>query len=295
MKIRFLILPFLLFALCCSVMAEDIKKVQGEYTYLVPENMSQEEAKGIAIERARIKAIADAFGIQVSQSNTTVIGNVNGKSDVDFYSLSESDVKGEWVEDLEPPVAKITLLDGRIAIVAKVKGRAREVIRNISELDVRVLRNCTDPSTCQSVDFRNHDDMFVYFRSPQNGYLCIYLYCLVDGNVYSLLPGKDSNDKSYRVKRNEEYTFFSEAHRKKGDENLKYELYTDKEAEHNELYVIFSTNEFSRPVMKDASVLRTNRIRPSNLTFEEFNKWLNKSTRKDNDMEIRKMMLTIKK
>ena len=53
--------------------AQKVKKVCGEYTYYVPANQSLEQAKNIALDRAKIKALADEFGTVVSQTNSTVI------------------------------------------------------------------------------------------------------------------------------------------------------------------------------------------------------------------------------
>lgn len=52
-----------------------IEKVHGEYTYHVPDNVSLEEGKRTALERAKIQALADAFGTLVSQNNSTIVKN----------------------------------------------------------------------------------------------------------------------------------------------------------------------------------------------------------------------------
>ena len=55
------------------------------------------------MDRAKIKALADEFGTIVSQTNSTVLTNENVKTDNRFFSLSGSEVKGEWLEnDGEP-------------------------------------------------------------------------------------------------------------------------------------------------------------------------------------------------
>ena len=73
------------------------------------ENISLEEAKRIALERAKIQAIADEFGTIVSQSNTTLVSNRNGESSSDFFSLGGSEVKGEWIETIGQPEYEISL------------------------------------------------------------------------------------------------------------------------------------------------------------------------------------------
>ena len=84
-----------LFFLTVALFAQRTEKVRVEYTFHAPENISLEEAKRIALERAKIQAIADEFGTVVSQSNTTLVSNRNGESSTDFSSLAESEVKGE--------------------------------------------------------------------------------------------------------------------------------------------------------------------------------------------------------
>ena len=84
--------------------AQKVQKVTATYTYYAPENVTLEEAKHTALDRAKISAIADAFGTLVTQNNSTVITNQNGESDNRFFSLGGSEVKGEWVETIKEPV-----------------------------------------------------------------------------------------------------------------------------------------------------------------------------------------------
>ena len=71
---------------CCFVLyiiginAQSTKKVSGAYTYHAPENISLEEAKHIAVNRAKIAAISDAFGTLITQNNFTIVSNNNEKS-----------------------------------------------------------------------------------------------------------------------------------------------------------------------------------------------------------------------
>lgn len=56
-----------------SLLSQRIERVHGEYTYHVPENVALEEGRRIALERAKIQALADAFGTTVSQNNSTYV------------------------------------------------------------------------------------------------------------------------------------------------------------------------------------------------------------------------------
>ena len=74
------IIAFLLIAL--PIFSQKMKTVEGEYTYYAPENVTIEQAKLTAIERAKIQALADEFGNIISQSSTTSMTNLNGESSV---------------------------------------------------------------------------------------------------------------------------------------------------------------------------------------------------------------------
>ena len=79
-------------------LAQRVKTVGGEYTYVAPKNMSPEEAERVAFERLKTKLIAEEFGTVVSQTNLTKVENQNGQSNIDFSSYGGSEVKGEWIE-----------------------------------------------------------------------------------------------------------------------------------------------------------------------------------------------------
>lgn len=82
MEFRFFI-TICLFLSSLPALAQRIEKVHIEYTYHAPENISLEEAKRIALERAKIQAIADEFGTIVSQSNILI-----KKKNMDFSLIT---------------------------------------------------------------------------------------------------------------------------------------------------------------------------------------------------------------
>ena len=84
-----------LLTICCTISivagAQKVKTVSATIAYHASESMSVEEAKRIALERAKIQAIADEFGTIVSQNNSTIVKNINGKSNIDFISIFSVD------------------------------------------------------------------------------------------------------------------------------------------------------------------------------------------------------------
>ena len=91
-----LILSFLILIFSTTVFAQKVKNVCGEYTFYAPENVSLSEAKRIALERAKLQALADEFGTVISQVNTSVVKDDNGKADSHFFSLSGTEVQNTF-------------------------------------------------------------------------------------------------------------------------------------------------------------------------------------------------------
>ncbi len=292
MKLRLLFITTLMVIVSFPLCAQKTVKVKATYTYHVPASQSQEEAKRVALERAKLQALADEFGTIITQSNTTVVRNENGQSSSDFFSLGGSEVKGEWIETIGTPVYAYDIdpENGMQIIIVTVEGHARKEVSADVELDVKVLRNGTEPKFA-STEFRAGDDMFLYFKSPINGYLAVYLLDETSMQVYCLLPYMNSGDGSYEVKHDKPYVFFSAI--KEEDKCIEvdeYNLTASREVEHNALYIVFSPNEFVKANSHSQSDLL-----PRHLSFEDFQRWLGKVRRKDSETYLKKTFLTIRK
>lgn len=279
----FLFLFNLLFLLSSFHIAD--KKVQGEYTYHAPENVSLEEAKRTALERAKIQALADAFGTVVSQTNATTVRNRDGKSDVDFLSIGSSDVKGEWIETLGEPEFSVSYEEGMLVVKATVSGRAREIVAAKVNFAARVLRNGTEDKF-ESEEFRDGDDLYLSFCSPIAGYLAVYLLD-GDGKAYCLLPYRGQEDGCFSVQAGKRYILFSSRHsdRNQVDE---YQMTCTRMQEYNRIYVIFSPRHFVKAMDHSPEALL-----PRELNEDDFHKWLTKCRKFDRDMciEIKDIVL----
>ena len=277
-----------LFLFALPVLAQRTEKVRAEYIYHAPENISLEDAKRIAIERAKIQAIADEFGTIVSQSNTTMVSNRNGESSTDFFSLGGSEVKGEWIETIGEPSYDINYAQGMLVVKAIVSGRIREIVSAQIDIKAEVLCNGTDLKFART-DFKNGDDLYLYFQSPVDGYLAVYLLDAVSQMVYCLLPYKSSSAAVTPIERNKPYIFFSAKHA--GDKVHLVDEYTmtcNRSVERNTIYVVFSPNEFAK-----ANSNNVEELLPQELSFEEFQKWLVKGRNRDKGMivEIKQIII----
>ena len=276
--------------LCVGAFAQRTEKVRAEYIYHAPENISLEEAKRIALERAKIQAIADEFGTIVSQSNITMVSNRNGESSSDFFSLGGSEVKGEWIETIGKPEYEINYEQSMLVVKAMVSGRIREIVSAQIDLKAEVLCNGTDLKFART-DFKSGDDLYLYFQSPVNGYLAVYLLDEVSQMVYCLLPYKSSSEAVTPIEKDKPYTFFSAKHA--GDKGHLVDEYTmtcTNPVERNTIYVVFSPNEFAK-----ANSNNVDELLPQELSFEEFQKWLSKGRNWDNTMVVLNENITISK
>lgn len=271
---------FLLFAL--SLSAQKVRTVSAEYIYYPPENVTLEQAKATAIERARLEAIANEFGTNVSQTNTIVISNDKEGSNTQYNTYGSTEVKGDWIADTAEPQVQISYEGGMLVIKVKVAGKVRERNSADIELDIATLCNGTP-----SESFKNNDKFAVRFKAAANGFLSIYL---IDDNVeqaYCLLPYENENGMAREIEKGKTYTLLSTA-----DPVYPYReetiLTTEKKVDFNRLAIIFSTTRFAMPLTEQGAYV-------PELTSTGFERWLQKNRIKDESMMVIYKTLEIKK
>ena len=277
---------------CFSLFAQKVKTVSAEYTFYAPETMSVEEAKRTALDRAKIQAIADEFGTIVSQSTSTVISTKNGESDSHFFAIGGSDVKGEWIETIGEPKYDIDYKNNQLVVICTVKGKAREIVSAGIEYIAKPLRNGTSLKF-ESKDFKDGDDLYLFFNSPVDGFLAIYLLDETTQTVYNILPYKEQSIPAIEVKANQEYIFFSREKADKDSRRLvdEYTLSCENDKEFNTLYVLFSSNDIGKRNGFDSSI----EDKPDNISLKNFKQWLSKALSKDRNLQFQEINITISK
>ena len=276
------------FSICCF--SQQTKTVDGEYTYFVPENVDLEKAKQIALERLKIQLIADEFGTTISQSNSTLVKNSNGESDVDFLSVGGSEVRGEWIETIGKPQFNISYEKNMLVVRVAAKGRIREIVSASVDFKALVLRNGTDDKF-ESNSFKSGDDLFMSFQSPVDGYLVVYLID-ADQQAYCLLPYQNMKTGCFHVEANKKYVLFSaqEVSPKLKPYIDEYTMTCSRKQETNIIYTIFSTNIFTKAVGN-----KNDEGLPRELSYEEFQKWLIHNQNKDRNITYKMTAITINK
>ena len=159
-----------------------------------------------------------------------------------------------------------------------MKGRIRELVHTHIDIKAEVLCNGTDLKFART-DFKNGDDLYLYFQTPVDGYLAVYLFDEVTQMVYCLLPYKNSTESVFQVKKDIPYVFFSAKHGLVNNDLIdEYTMTCNKPIEHNTLYIIFSPNKFF-----GANSMNVNEKLPQVLTFKDFRKWQISSMNKDKE------------
>lgn len=283
------LIVLLAICLCCgAINAQKIKRETGEYVYILPKNVSVEQGKTIALERAKEDAIANAFGQTIARENITRVDIHNGETTTDFASLGQSLTKGEWIETIGEPQFVVDYDKDQecLVIKCKVKGRVREIVTAKAEFEWKVLKNIPE-SKFESYEFKDGDQFFISFLTPQDGYVAIYLIDH-ENNANCLLPYASDADGLEPVKHAQEYIFFASQNHIIDDfivdtSNVENEirLYCEGQHEINQIRVIFSPNIFTKPI---DYLDRESGI--SSLPIEKFEKWLSDCMRNDPEMSV---------
>lgn len=259
------------------------KEVSGSYTYYIPYNVARDKAEQIAFERARIQAIADEFGTVLTQHSRIDMRSSKEGENSDFWSSASSLVKGEWVSTIAEPTFEPFIENGNFAIRCEVKGLAREIKAPQAELDVRLLCNGTTDEY-ESSTFKSGDNCYLAFTTPVKGAIAVYLEDET-GMMSCMLPYYAQTETCTPVTPGVRHLYFTS---NDGDQE-KYQLLTDKEIERNMVYVVFSQNEFIKPIDKSNG----KELSLKTLSSENFQNWLRKSRALDHTFQVISIPITI--
>lgn len=266
MRLKYAIALLLAAAAGCGVTsaAPKVVDVEGSYTYYIPYNVPRDRAEQIAMERAMIQALASKFGTLVSETTQMDMHSSKSGDNVDFWSSASTLVKGEWIETVGKPEFTPSLDGNDFVVSCKIKGKAREIEGARASLDIHILANSTAPEA-ETVSFNNGDKLFMQFTSPVDGWLTVYLEG-ADGKVFRMLPFYAQRNPAHRIEADRKYTFFVST---EGDAE-QYQLTTDADIERNTLYIVFSPNEYVKPVDRSSE----EELALRELTTADFRRWV---------------------
>ena len=279
--------------ICLVSLAGDIKHISITYEYTSDNpNESPEQAEQRALHLAKQKALEEHFGMDVVGITSTMLRNrQEGKqvsSSSDVFSMRETSVRGEWIETTSQKILDKTFQKGFWRVKVYVAGRARNHSTDKPEIKYAFVNDAND---LQNRDqYYDGDDLLLRFLSPVSGALCIYLVD-AEQNAYCLLPDLSSRLGYQPIEANLDYLFFYNELYKDSDITLNTQL----SSEHNALYVIFSPNIFTKAIDQQSGKNWRDERLPRQLSYEDLMKWLARNQTRDENMVVRREVITIRK
>lgn len=279
-----------------------------------PERESLTEARKRALELAKIDALENAFGTVITQGNVFYLENKKTGNKVvtnsTFKMIGNTAVKGEIIEiEKENYVQNVKKerVNRKKVKITYIKCLLRIKAKEITETDIEIecfplnSRKLLKPVT----EFMQGDDLFLYFRSPINGFLTVFLD---DGKqVQCLLPYRnmpDGLEEAMPIKADKEYIFFSDDDRHNYfDDDFfaedTYQLVASDNKDINELYVVFSKTKLNKPLLNKANnsvdIDTDSYELPRVMDSDDFKKWVVKIKQIRNDLKVRNISISIEK
>ena len=278
-----LLCALLIIAQCAVAQKNRTVRVTGTYSYYAPGDMSYNEALNEALRFAKINALENGFGTNISQMTVSSVSNDSDS----FNAYNTGNVKGEWIETIGEPEFERSFYDNGICIKCTVNGLARELDGSHTDLDVHVLRNGIDLKF-EDDGFKTGNNLYLSFKSPINGYVAVFLDDLT--NVACLLPYKRDEGKAVPIRHNQQYIFFNRS----VDPNPhvdEYQMSCSGDQEINNVIVVFSKNEFSIAITDRSG----SKVSVPTVSCEKFYSWVQKCRAQDKDFQVEEYKIVISK
>lgn len=270
--------------------------VEGTYIGMIPPYMTYNQAKQDAIIKAQNQAIENKFHTTNTSQVTSVVSNKDGQSSVFTQGVFEGIVRGVWLGNLDEPKIERIQKGDEDWLKVTVKGRARKLTGAGIEFEAEPLRYKPDREL-KALDFKNGDNFYLYFKSPVDGFLNVFMFDIASNMVICLLPYQKSGSGAYSITHDEEYFFFAPQKAKPGDGEVNEPIMICSEGnqeEFNELYVVFSPEYFAKGNTKIVEKrLSEDLMVPPAMDYLDFNKWLIQNQEKDEKMQLLRMTLHV--
>lgn len=279
---KILLIVILLVSFLSSVNAQ-VKKVYGTYKLNFSENknMTIADAERKCEQLAKLDALKKEFGTNIIEQTYKEESQHNDEAQSDFYQLIQQSTKGDWLNDTKQPKYTYKCEDNQIFIRCEVWGEAMKKKDLNIDLDWKILGGNADLKS-ERTTINNEEHLFIYVKSPSDGYIAVFLQD-AEGDTYCLLPYWDAEPKFY-IERGKEYFLFDTENHKDSRYKFRYQLKTESEIETNKIYLVFSKNEFTLPLMKPIASTDS-QVRIGKCT-ENFGEWLVEKMKADDYMRL---------
>lgn len=133
---RRIVLISVLFLFVAITYAQKMQKVTATYTYYAPENVTLEEAKRTALDRAKLSAIADAYGTLVTQSNTMTCSREIEYNDIYIIFSPNAFTKANTNESTEDVLPRQLSFEDFQKWLVKLRKIDKEAIVNNKQISI---------------------------------------------------------------------------------------------------------------------------------------------------------------
>lgn len=275
-----------------TLSARDIeKRVHGKASIKIGHNsdMTLFEAEQRCITEAKTEAMRGEFGELITSDIISSDEVYNGVATSSYAEYTTANVAARWLEDTQAPNITASYQDGILTFTAEVWGTASEIKATPAEVEYHIYNTGQADSKAakaETTEFNHLDAFQLAFKAPANGYLAVYLRSKVDNTVFCLAPYGNTGEGRVDVKGGKELRFFDKTY----DPTAKImDLRTSLEVEYDELFFIYSPHPFVKCPDEpngegDMRVCK----------MDTFSKWLVTLMRNDQELTVKKSILTIR-
>lgn len=277
MKKQLLTSLILFSSLCTGLHAQ--KDIHGTYIYQIQEdrNITFIEARLQAVQHARQEALKEAFGVNLLAETSIVTESTDGISHETMMDIMSESIKGEWLQDISEPKVNVTYDSDTktFSYIVTVNGKAQERTNAKTDFSWKTLIGDNWDNAKETTTVTGKQRLYVTFKSPQSGYLAIYLRD--SDKMYCMLPYKNSGIGSYHITAGQEYIFFDQRIDRAA---TPLSLSTTDGIQLDAIHIIFSPKPFTKC---SDNVTGANKL--GEVEIKDFNKWLNDNKMHDKSME----------
>ncbi len=296
------VILFALFVFTRISLTAEEKEVVIVGTAEIPEldiNKTKLQYQAEVYKLATIMAVDQEFGSSVlSNYERLTYTEIKGQSVREYSDVRNNYLNtypnGIWIRDKIDPVYEEYEKDGIYWMKCTVTGYAKKILTTKVEFIARTLDR-TDFKRNETVEFNNGESAYIYFKSPEKGYITIFLDDM--DKVYRCIPYSNTPDIDLTVESNRSYIFFS-------PENADYlekkqcvdeiEFYTLKKMEYNQFYILFSPKPFEGYFINPVTKLDNEYTVPKSMSRENFHEFLINNRLKNSELQVQIIGVTIK-
>jgi hypothetical protein len=274
--------------------------VSGEASVLINDPLKTRlQYENEALNLARDNAVDKAFGTSVmSNYERLTVTEMQGRS-VAFNSDIRGNFistfpNGTWNKDVTKICVEEKDANGNYWLKCRVTGYAGK-IESAKVQFIAYTLDGLNPRLNKSEMFINRESGYLYFRSPEKGYIVAFYDDLK--TVQLCIPYNAIEENYLKIDGNREYIFFSPeksdylSDKKQVDE---IEFYTEMPVDYNQFYILFSPTPPGVYFYNPAEKLEDGYTTFKSMERKDFNSWLQENRTRNKDLQVQIIGVTIK-